>query len=48
MVFNVELYDPQTQKRFVGDDTLTKVTILDEDFPGILSFEETNMSVSKD
>jgi hypothetical protein len=26
---------------FPGDDTTTKVTILDEDFPGQLSFEET-------
>lgn len=48
MDFLAELYDPTTSKRFPGDDTETRVTILDEDFPGILSFDETALSVSKD
>jgi len=30
-----------------GDDTQCKVTILDEDFPGCLGFEETEMTVKK-
>lgn len=28
-------------------DTKTKITILDEDFPGTIGFEETSLSVSK-
>ena len=50
MDFTVELYDPMDNKgmnRFPGDDTVTKVTILDEDFPGQLSFDETQVTVSK-
>ena len=42
--FRVELYDPlynQGMCRFPGDDTVTKITILDEDFPGQLSFDES-------
>jgi len=37
--FFVELYDPEKQgkPRYPGDDTRTKVTILDEDLPGTLS-----------
>jgi solute carrier family 8 (sodium/calcium exchanger) len=46
--FFVEIYDTSSGKRFSGDDTLTRVTILDEDFPGILSFEATSLSASKD
>ena len=30
-----------------GDDTRCKVTILDEDFPGCLGFEETDITVKK-
>jgi len=47
--FYVELYDPSTQKneRFSGDDTRCKVTILDEDFPGVLGFKDTDIRVSK-
>lgn len=37
--FMVELFDPQTKERLTGDDTQTKITILDEDFPGKLGFE---------
>ena len=31
--------------KYFGDDTTTKVTILDEDFPGTLKFEETAQTV---
>lgn len=30
-----------------GADTMTKVTILDEDSPGIVSFEQTKVKVRK-
>ena len=33
--------------RFNGDDTVTKITILDEDFPGTLGFENTEIIASK-
>lgn len=33
--------------RYYGDDTKTRITILDEDFPGTLCFHETQISVSK-
>jgi len=33
--------------KFYGDDTRTKVTILDEDFPGTICFEETQLTVHK-
>jgi solute carrier family 8 (sodium/calcium exchanger) len=45
--FFVELYDPKNGEKLFGDDTKCKVTILDEDFPGILGFEVTEMKVSK-
>lgn len=45
--FFVELYDPNTQQRLPGDDTRTRVTILDEDFPGTLGFENTEIIASK-
>lgn len=51
--FYVELYDPNSmevdgvQPRYEGDDTRCKVTILDEDFPGTLGFEITDITVSK-
>lgn len=34
-------------ERFVGDDTTTRVTILDEDFPGNLGFEDNQITVSR-
>ena len=37
--FYVELYDDES-KRLPGDDTRTRVTILDDDKPGVLVFEE--------
>ena len=33
--------------RLPGDDTRCKVTILDEDFPGCLGFECTDITVKK-
>ena len=47
--FTVELYDPNTPgfTRFSGDDTASKITILDEDFPGTLGFENTEIVASK-
>jgi len=47
--FYIELYDPNTfgRARYQGDDTQTKITILDEDFPGTLGFAQTEVSVSK-
>jgi hypothetical protein len=46
-VFHVELYDCDSEgfPRLFGDDTKCKVTILDEDFPGSLAFEETQVNV---
>jgi hypothetical protein len=45
--FIVELYDIRTQKRLEGDDTQCRITILDEDFPGIIGFVQTNIRVTK-
>lgn len=47
--FFVELYDPDTEKkeRFAGADTRAKVTILDDNAPGSLSFQSTNLTVAK-
>jgi solute carrier family 8 (sodium/calcium exchanger) len=36
--FYIELYDRETGKRLVGDDTRCRVTILDDDMPGFLCF----------
>ena len=50
MEFFVELYDPtgtMGMPKFYGDDTKTKITILDEDFPGTLCFEETQLEVNR-
>lgn len=47
MDFWVEIYDVDTKKKLYGDDTKTVVTILDEDFPGTLSFDNTEIKVSK-
>jgi solute carrier family 8 (sodium/calcium exchanger) len=51
--FFVELYDPNKVnpetglfEKLNGDDTSCKVTILDEDFPGCLGFEITDVRVS--
>lgn len=47
--FAIELYDPNTENSEIlpGDDTKCIVTILDEDFPGTLGFEATEVSVQK-
>jgi len=47
--FKIELYDPtHPQKaRLPGDDTQTVITILDEDFPGNLGFEETEIKATR-
>jgi hypothetical protein len=33
--------------RFSGDDTSSLITILDEDFPGTLGFQNTEITASK-
>lgn len=43
MDFYIELYDTKTSQRLPGDDTECRVTILDEDFPGKLGFEMTEI-----
>jgi hypothetical protein len=47
--FTVELYNPNLSgmNRFKGDDTVSRITILDEDFPGTLGFQNTEITVSK-
>jgi len=51
--FHVELFDPSNveadgkPKKLHGDDTKCKVTILDEDFPGTLGFELTDIRIGK-
>lgn len=47
--FLVELYeiDGPNKSRLIGDDTQCRVTILDEDFPGTLGFEFTDVRVNR-
>ncbi len=45
--FFVELYHPVTKKLLPGDDTKCKITILDEDQPGVLGFEERHIKVRR-
>lgn len=45
--FFVELYDPNTGNRLDGQDTLTEVTIIDTDRPGIISFKQRLVKVSE-
>ena len=47
--FLVEIYDCETskQERLIGDDTQCRVTILDEDIPGTLGFETTDVRVNR-
>lgn len=45
--FYVELYETKTQNKLFGDDTECKITILDEDFPGKLGFEVTQITASR-
>ena len=39
--FFVQLYDPQSNEELVGQDTKTRVTIIDDDKPGQICFENT-------
>ena len=45
--FLVELYDPSTQEleAYEEYDTKSRVRIIDEDFPGTLGFETTQITV---
>jgi len=47
--FLVEIYDCEgaKQERMIGDDTQCRVTILDEDIPGTLGFEMTDVRVNR-
>lgn len=45
--FKVQLIDEITQKRIQGDDTECTVTILDEDKPGAIGFEERFLTVRR-
>ena len=40
--------DVNSEERLFGDDTECKVVILDEDFPGTLSFDETEVTGFRD
>ena len=43
--FYVELQDPLTGERLAGEDTQCRVTIIDDDEPGVLAFEFPNIKV---
>jgi hypothetical protein len=47
--FAIELYDPNIEEgyRLTGDDTRCVVTILDENFPGILGFELSEVKIQR-
>lgn len=47
--FYVYIYDinDETKKQLPGDNTKTKVTILDDDKPGILQFRDTHIKVKR-
>jgi len=45
--FFVELYDISNNEKLAGDDTKCKVTILDEDFPGNIGFENSEIKAHK-
>ena len=47
MDFYVELYDTKSGQKLQGDDTECKITILDEDFPGKLGFEVTEITAAR-
>lgn len=50
MEFFVELYEPTESMdppKMFGDDTSTRITILDEDQPGTICFEETQLDVGR-
>lgn len=37
--FYVQLYDPNTLEELEGRDTKTRITIIDDDKPGFISFK---------
>lgn len=41
------MYNQQTGEALKGGDTVCKVTILDEDFPGTIEFAKTEVEVSR-
>lgn len=43
--FYVELFNIETEERLSGVDTRCQVTILDEDFPGVIGFQDTEVRV---
>lgn len=43
--FLVELYDPESKERLPGEDTQCRVTIIDDDEPGILAFDNPTIKV---
>ena len=43
--FFVELYDPDNNQKLPGDDTETKITVIDDDQPGIIGFEKRQVTV---
>lgn len=45
--FFVELYDLKNGKRLHGDNTRTKITILDDDKPGVLQLRETSIRAKR-
>lgn len=45
--FYLEIYDTKNGERLYGDDTRCRITILDEDFPGKLGFELTELTASR-
>ena len=45
--FRVEICNKETKQKLEGDDTCCVVTILDEDQPGILGFQEKSIKVRK-
>ena len=47
MDFYVRLMDPETKTRLHGDDTECTVTILDEDKPGNIGFDERQIDVQR-
>ena len=40
--FFVQLYDPNTHTELQGQDCRTRVTIIDDDKPGQICFQDTN------
>lgn len=47
MDFYIELYDTKSSQKLYGDDTECRITILDEDFPGKLGFEVTELTAAR-